>query len=141
MAHSQELRDALFIPTDNRANFKQVIAKRSDLVTFAAGRMKPAASGIVSYEAGLVLGYASSGADAGFYKPYASGNTDGSQVAVGVLAQGVSTDASGNGSEAAIIKAGCLFADLLIGLDGTALVGLKASQFVEHGTNLINVNA
>jgi len=134
---TQELRDALFIGSDYRDNFKQVIAKRPDLVQFASGRMKPAASGtLVTYEAGLVLGYASTGADAGFLKAYASGNSDGSQVPVGVLAEQVLTDSSGNGSEAVIIKAGTLFKDLLIGLDSGAISALYGQSYIEHGTNL-----
>jgi len=136
---SQEVRDAMFIPSDYRANFKQVIAKRSDLAQFDGGRMKYAAAGLTAlYYAGLVVGYASSGADAGFYKPYNSANVDGSQVAVGILSEDVLTDEFGNGSEAAVIKKGVLFKDVLIGYDATAKAALGAHESVEHGTNLVS---
>jgi hypothetical protein len=132
-----ELRDALFIPSDYQANFKQVIAKRSDLVKFASGRV-PAS---VQYYAGQVLGYASTGANAGKYVAYSASNTDGSQVAVGVLSEDCLSDAAGNGSEVLVIKAGCLFNDLLIGLDAAAVTALKGSQYPEHGINLIDIYA
>lgn len=137
---SQELRDAMFIPSDSRSNFKQIIAKRSDLVRFDGGRLGPSQNGVV-LEAGTVLGYATSGGDSGFYKPYNSANTDGSQVAVGVLSEQADVDASGNGSEIAIIKAGVLFKDLLIGYDATAKTNLRAVESVEHGTNLVSISA
>ena len=137
-----EVRDAMFDKQDYRANFKNVIAKRSDLVQFAGGRIVPAGAGLtVKHEAGLVLGFATSGADAGKYKPYNNANTDGSQTAVGVLSETTVTDEFGNGSEIAIIKSGVLFKDLLIGLDAAAIVDLKGSEYAEHGTNLISVNA
>lgn len=136
---SQELRDAIFIGSDNRENFKQVIAKRPDLTQFDGGRMKVAGAGLtVTYEAGLVVGYASSGADSGKYKPYNDSNTDGSEVAVGVLSEQVLTDEFGNGSECVVIKGGAiLFEDLLIGLDAAGKVDLKSKSSVEHGFNLI----
>lgn len=136
---SQEYRDALFIPQDSRANFKQIIAKRSDLAKFDGGRMKPAGAGLtVTYYAGLVVGYASSGGDAGYYKPYASGNSDGSQVAVGVLAEDVVTDEFGNGSEASILKSAVVFQAKLIGYDATAKSTLPAKESVEHGVALVS---
>lgn len=137
---SQELRDSLFIPQDSRTNFKQIIAKRSDLVKFAGGRMKYATSGTLLYNAGLVVGLATSGPDNGFYKPYAVGNTDGSQVAAGVLSEDVITDTLGNGSEAAIIrgKGITVFKDVLIGLDSNAITNLGAVAYVEHGVNLLD---
>lgn len=136
----QELRDALFIPEDQRANFKNVIAKRSDLQQFDGGRMVKSGAGLtVIHRAGLVLGYATSGADAGFYKPYADGNTDGSEVARGVLSEEQSVDDSAGGCEISIIKDGILFTDLLIGLDAAAKVDLQAKESVEHGVNLIRI--
>jgi len=136
---SQEARDALFISADFRANFKQVIAKRSDLVKFDGGRtINAAPSTLLTLEAGTVMGYASTGADAGHYKPYASGNTDGSQVAVGVLSEKVVTDEFYNGSECVVIKGGILFKDLLIGLDSGAITNLGAKSSVEHGVNLLS---
>lgn len=136
----QEYRDSLFIPQDNRENFKNIIAKRSDLVQFDGGRSAPSTFGTYLY-AGLVLGFATSGGDAGFYKPYAVGNSDGSQVAVGVLAEDANVDASGNGSELSIIKEGTLFQGLLIGLDSGAITNLGGKPFVEHGNNLIRIRA
>lgn len=140
-----ELRDALFIPSDNRENFKQVIAKRSDLVQFDRGRLAPSLKGTYQY-AGLVLGFASSGADSGFYKAYNSGNTDGSQVAVAVLSEDAnvaSTPASGpgDGSEIVMIKEAVLFKDLLIGYDATAKTNLSAHEYVEGGVNLVRIRA
>lgn len=137
-----ETRDALFIPSDQRSNFKDVVAKRSDLLQVDGGRIKPAPTTTpVLTPAGTVLGFATTGGDAGFYKPYASGNSDGSQVAVGVLKDSVLTDNLGNGSEIAIIKEGILFQDLLIGLDGGAITALGGKASVEHGTNLIRIRA
>lgn len=139
---SQELRDALFIPADQRSNFKNVIAKRSDLARFDAGRMKSAAAGtIVTYEAGLVVGLAASGPDAGKLKPYDDTATDGSQTAVGVLAERCVVDSAGNGSECVVLKAGVLFRDLLIGLDAGAIADLKGAASVEHGVNLLSIYA
>lgn len=141
---TQEYRDPLFIASDSRTNFKQIIAKRSDLVKFAGGRLAFSAVSpgtTVLTVAGTVLGYATSGADSGKYKPYASGNTDGSQVAVGVLSEDVITDSAGNGSECSVIrmKSGASFYQaLLVGLDSTAITALQAVSYVEHGDQLID---
>ncbi len=137
---TQELRDALFIPSDSRTNFKQVIAKRSDLARFAGGRLAPSLFGTYQY-AGLVLGYAATGGDAGFYKAYAVGNTDGSQVAVGVLSEDATVDSSGNGSEIAIIKEADLFQAALIGLDSGAITNMSGKSYVEHGTTILSIRA
>lgn len=132
-------RDASFIGSDSRSNFKQVIAKRSDLVQFDAGRMKPAGAGTtVLYRAGLVLGKVTA---TGLLKAYDDTASDGSQVAMGVLSEDVETDEFGNDSEAVVIKSGTLYKDLLIGYDAAALVDLKGSLSVEHGSNLIRINA
>lgn len=141
MVPSQEARDAMFIPEDNRANFKDVIAKRSDLTRKAGGRLNIPGSGTVRHEAGEVLGYATSGPDAGRYKAYDNAATDGSQTAVGVLETTSDVDSDDNGSEIVIIKSGDLFEDLLIGLDAPAKVDLHANEYVEHGVNLISINA
>lgn len=135
-----DLRDALFIPSDNRENFKQIIAKRSDLVQFDRGRSAPSTFGTY-LRAGLVLGLASSGGDSGFYKPYNSGNSDGSQVAVAVLSEDANVDASGNGSELVMIKEAVLFKDLLVGYDATAKTGLGGHEYVEGGVNLVRIRA
>jgi hypothetical protein len=132
----QEYRDALFIGTDQRSNFKDVVAKRSELLRRDGGRLGASQNG-VTLEAGTVLGYAATGGDAGHYKPYAVGNSDGSQVAVGVLEQQASPDANGNGSQISIIRHGCLLQALLIGLDSGAITNLKAISFVEHGTQML----
>jgi hypothetical protein len=141
---SQEYRDALFIASDNRANFKQIIAKRSDLAKSAGGRLAysaVAAGTFATTYAGTVLGYATTGADAGKYKPYAAGNTDGSQVAVAILAEDVLTDSSGNGSECSVLrgKGITLFQAALIGLDAGAITALGAVSYVEHGTTLLDI--
>lgn len=138
MATQPEYRDSLFIPSDSRTNFKQIIAKRSDLVQFAGGRLGPSQDGAYLY-AGTVLGYANSGGDSGFYKPYNSSNTDGSQVAVGVLSEDAGVDASGNGSEISIIKEGHLFQALLIGLDSTAITSMNGKSYTEHGVQIISI--
>lgn len=135
-----EVRDALFIGSDSRENFKNVIAKRSDLVQFDGGRLAPSLYGTTQY-AGLVLGKASSGGDSGYYKAYDNTNTDGSQTAVAVLAETQTVDASGNGSEISMIRVGTLFEDLLIGLDSAGKTDLNAHSYVEHGVNLIRINA
>lgn len=140
MSNQPELRDSLFIASDDRSNFKQIISKRSDLVQFDRGRLAPSLFG--SYQlAGLVLGLASSGGDSGFFKAYNSGNSDGSQVAVAILAEDASVDAAGNGSEIIMIKEADLFKDLLIGLDSTAISNLAGKSYVEGGVNLIRIRA
>lgn len=142
-----ELRDALFIPQDNRENFKQIIAKRSDLVQYAGGRLGPSQIGSYLY-AGTVLGLASSGGDAGYYKPYNASNSDGSQVAVGILSedanvtapQGSPSGPAGDGSEIAIIvHTANLLQGLLIGLDSNAISNLKASSYMDHGTQILYI--
>lgn len=145
MGFQPEYRDSLFNPSDQRTNFKQIIAKRSDLVKFAGGRLAPSmVPGY--YYAGLVLGYAATGGDTGFYKAYNSANTDGSQVAVGVLSEDAnvaapSTGTIGDGSEIAIIKEGDLFQNLLIGLDSTAISNMSGKSYTEHGTLILSIRA
>lgn len=146
-----ELRDALFFPQDNRENFKQIIAKRSDLVRFSSGRLGPSQIGAYLY-AGTVLGLASSGGDSGFYKPYNSANTDGSQVAVAVLSEDANVQAppsglspasgpEGFGSEIVMIRGGELFQALLIGLDSGAITNLNGHSYTEHGNQILSINA
>lgn len=135
---SQELRDAGFIAQDNRANFKNVIAKRSDLARFDSGRMVAPASGIVKYNAGQVLGKVTA---SGKYKAYDATASDGSEVAVGILAEEVMVDSTGFGSKCLIIKSGVLFKDMLIGLDAAAITALKGSVSQEDGVNLIAIYA
>jgi hypothetical protein len=132
-----ELRDALFIQTDSRSNFKQIIAKRPDLTKFNGGRLTPSLVGTYQY-AGLVLGFAATGADAGYYKAYNSANTDGSQVPVGVLAEDANIDAAGNGSEMKWISGGQLIQGLLIGLDANAITLLKANSYTEQGLQILD---
>lgn len=145
MSNQPEYRDSLFIPTDDRSNFKQIIAKRSDLVRFAGGRLAPSmVPG--SYNAGLVLGYATSGGDNGFYKAYNSANTDGSQVAAGVLSEDATVTANsvgtiGNGSEVVIIKEGDLLQTMLIGLDATAITAMSGKSYVDHGVQILSIRA
>lgn len=140
---TQEVRDALFIASDYRANFKNVEAKRPDQSVVMGGRIKAAVTPgtLVVYQAGLVLGYATSGSDAGLWKPYAVGNSDGSQVAKGVLKEYAIVDSSGNGSEIVIFTKAILFNDLLIGLDSGAVTNLNGHLVVEHGVNLLSIYA
>lgn len=135
-----EVRDALFIGSDNRENFKQILAKRSDLVQIDGARLAPSLAPVYLY-AGTILGLAATGGDAGYWKPYNSANTDGSQVAAGILFADTNMDAAGNGSESVIAKEGTFFKDLLVGYDATAKVGLAAHEFVDHGDNLVRVRA
>jgi hypothetical protein len=134
-----DVRDSLFIPSDNRENFKDVIAKRSDLVRKAGGRLAPSLYSSYQY-AGLVLGYATSGGDAGFYKAYNAANTDGSQTAVGVLDRDANVDAGGDGSEIVIIKSGDLLQALLIGLDSGGITNMGGHSYLEHGTQILSIN-
>ena len=137
MATQPEYKDALFIPQDSRSNFKPVIAKRPDLVKFNGGRLGPSEFGQILH-AGTVLGFASTGGDAGFYKAYASGNSDGSQVAVGVLSEYAAPDASGNGSEIVWISGGELIQANLIGLDSGAITALGGRSFTEQGLQIFS---
>ncbi len=145
-----EYRDALYYPQDNRENFKTIIAKRSDLVQFMEGRLAPSLIGTYQY-AGLVLGYATSGGDSGYYKAYNSANSDGSQVAVGILSEDANllqalpstTPASGPagyGSKISIIRATAnLFQSLLIGLDSNAISNLGAKSYTELGNQILYI--
>ncbi len=147
MATQPEYRDALFNPSDSRSNFKQIIAKRSDLVRFAGGRLGPSQVGQYLY-AGTVLGFAATGGDAGYYKPYNAANTDGSQTAVGVLSEDAGPVAPwqggggpGDGSEISVIKEGDLFQALLIGLDAGAITNMSGKSYTEHGNTLLSIRA
>lgn len=135
MAVQPELRDSLFIGSDARANFKPIIAKRPDLALFNGGRLAPSLNSTYQH-AGLVLGFASTGGDAGFYKAYNSANTDGSQVPVGVLAEDALVDASANGSEIVWCGGGQLIQANLIGLDSNAITLLKGLSYTEQGLQI-----
>jgi len=137
MANQPEYKDSLFIPQDSRSNFKQIIAKRPDLVKFNGGRLGPSQDSQIVH-AGTVLGFASSGGDAGFYKPYLSTATDGSQVAVGVLSEYAAPDASGNGSEIVWISGGELLQAMLVGLDSGAISALGGRSFTEQGVQIFS---
>jgi hypothetical protein len=132
MGNQAEYKDALFIPSDARSNFKNVIAKRSDLAKFASGRL---VASNATHEAGEVLGVVTI---SGRWAPYASTNIDGSEVARGVLAEQAICDSSDNGTEVAILVGGTLFQDLLIGYDATAKAALMAKEYAEHGVNLVD---
>ena len=133
----QGYKDSNFISSDYRANFKNVIAKRSDLLKFMAGRTINAAPGaILTMEAGTLMGLATSGADAGYYKPYLAAAVDGSQIPVGFLSEQVTTDEFYNGSKCTVIISGELFSDLLIGVDAGAITALHAKVLPEAGNNI-----
>lgn len=131
-------RDAVGAQAVYRANFKQIIAKRSDLVKFSGGRMVFAAPGqLTTLVAGTVMGQVTAAGPAkGLWKAYDPAATDGSQNAVGVLSEDATTDEFGNGSEVSVITGGCLYYDKLIGLDAGAITALQGKAFVEHGVNL-----
>lgn len=142
--YDSELLDAGFNPSTNRTNLKQVIAKRGDLLRYDGGRMAPSVSGY--FYAGQVVGFATTGGDAGFYKPYNPANSDGSQNAVGILKLDaniqpvVAPSVAGYGSEVAIIKGGDVFSDMLIGLDSAAIISMNGKLRVEHGSNILHFN-
>lgn len=130
---AEGFRDAGFIPADFQSYDKQIIAKRPDLVRQAGlGRLKAG-----TYYAGTVLGLATSGGDAGLLKPYATGNSDGSQNPIGILAESATVAVSGGyGSEANVIVGGTLFQAKLIGLDSGAITALGGKSVTEKGDQL-----
>jgi hypothetical protein len=137
---SQEGRDAIFIGQDNRTDFKQIIAKRSDLARFAHGRIvKPGSD--TTYQAGLVLGQVTAaGPNQGRWAAYNPSATDGSQVAKGILAGAILADSSDNGTEISVLTGGCaVFQDRLIGLDAAAITALGAKSYVETGFNILEL--
>lgn len=131
-------KDAEFIPADFNAVFKEVVAKRPDLLKRGSGRMALPGSGSTTHYAGEVLGYATSGGDAGKWKPYASGNSDGSQVAKAILLSTIIVDSTNNNSEIEFSYGGQFLQDLLIGLDSGAITNLKAISIVENGVNILS---
>lgn len=142
--YEPENRDALFIPQDFRANFKQIIAKRPDLAQIDGGRLSPALfvnNTPVTYYPGQVLGFITSGTYAGYWNIYNASNTDGSQKAAGILLEPGGFDAFGNGSEIAILKEAVCYQNFLIGLDANAITDLNGVPTIEHGRNLIRIRA
>jgi hypothetical protein len=133
---SQELRDAMFVGSDQRSNFKQIIAKRSDLVQFARGRMvTPGAD--TTYEAGTILGQVTA---TGLLKPWNAASVDGSEVPVGALSESALVSAvSGDGGEVVYIRKGTLFYDKLIAPTNAWVATYGAKQFVEGGENLVEL--
>lgn len=136
-------RDASFSGNVFRANFKSVIAKRSDLAQFDGGRLAYASAGqTMTLHAGTVLAQVTAaGPNVGKYVPYASGGSGGAGQPVGILADSTVVDEFGNGSEIGIIKEAVLFKDMLIGLDANAITVLGGVVSIEHGVNLIRVRA
>lgn len=127
-------RDAQFVGSDFRANFKQVIAKRSDLVRRQGGRMKAPGSDTL-YRAGTVLGIVTA---TGRWAPYNDGNSDGTETARGVLEMDIMCPADDSSSEIVVIKGGDLLKDLLIGLDSAGITDLGGVSALEHGVNLFS---
>lgn len=127
--------DANFRGSDYTANFKDVVAKRSDMIERSRGRMvTPGAD--TKYEAGTVLGIVTA---TGRLKVYASGSSDGSQNPVGVLEMTVTVSSDGSDGEVAYIIKGTLYKDRLIGMDAGAITALGARAWVEGGENLIRL--
>jgi hypothetical protein len=137
MSTQPEYKDSLFIAQDSRSNFKAIIAKRPDLTKFNAGRFAPSLVNTYQY-AGLCIGFAATGGDAGFFKAYNSASTDGSQVPVGFLAEDAGIDASGNGSQISWISGGQLLQAALIGVDAGAITALKAKSYTENGVQILD---
>jgi hypothetical protein len=136
---NQAAHDSLWIGSGYRANFKQIVAKRSDLVKWSRGRVIAPTSGAnVVYNAGTLMGQVTSGGNAGKYKPYASGSSDGSQNPVGFLADDVEVDTLGNGSEIRLITGGQVYLNALIGLDAGGQTALKAKVIVEGGNSILD---
>ncbi|MBB6053266.1 head decoration protein [Armatimonas rosea] len=99
-----------------------------------------------TFAKGTIIGQiTAAGATQGQFKPYASGNTDGSQVAVGIVTYDFVTDANGNvilgpaGSAADLGRGnnptaefyykGAFYQTELTGLDATAISSFKAREF------------
>lgn len=129
-------KDALFNGSTFRADFKNVIAKRSDLVQFASGRLVAPGSGDAVLQAGQVLGQVTATKR---WKAYDNAASDGSEVAKGVLASRADYDSDDNGSSIVIIMKGSLLQDLLVGLDSPAIVDLKGTSYSESGVNIIDI--
>ena len=89
-----------------------------DVVTIVAG------AGALA--AGTVLGKITA---SGKYKAYASGNSDGSQTAVGVLYAATPSSASDQ-SAVAVTRMAEVAGALLTGSDATAVTGLKAALVI-----------
>ena len=138
---SNEGKDAIFIPQDSRTDFKQIIAKRSDLAKFNHGRIVKPASGDVIYQAGQVLGQISAAGPTQYrWAPYNPAATDGSQVAKAILAEPTDADSSDNGTEILMLTGGCAFyQDRMIGLDAAAITALGGRSYVESGVNILEL--
>lgn len=131
---SQGNRDASFVGTDFSANFKQVIAKRSDLVRRSGQRMTAPGSDTL-YRAGQVLGKVTA---TGRYAPYNDSNSDGTEVARSVLEMDTMVKANDSSSEIVMIVGGDLLKDLLVGLDAAGIVDLGGVNSVEKGINIFS---
>lgn len=135
-------KDGSFNKNTFRANFKNVIAKRSDLVELSGQRLKAPDPGEddalveATYPAGTVLGVVTA---TGRYTPYDDEAEDGSDVAKGVLRDDATIDSDDDGTSIAVIKTGTLFKDLLIGLDANAITDMRGLEYAEGGSNLIKI--
>jgi len=129
-------RDAQFKGSDFRGNFKQIIAKRSDLKRTQEVRLTPAGSGLfVVYHAGQVLGKITA---TGLYAAYDDGASDGTQVAKGILEATTEVDDQAGGTLAIMLRSATVFEDLLVGLDAAGKVDLGSKSYVENGVNLLD---
>jgi hypothetical protein len=138
---SQDGRDAFFNEQDTRKDFKEILAKRSDLVRYGKGRIVKPGSGSVTHLAGLVLGQITqAGPNQYRWAPYNPAATDGSQVAKGILAESVQVDSNDNGSLILTITGGAaLYQDRLSGLDAAAITALLGKSYVEAGVNILEL--
>jgi hypothetical protein len=116
-----------------RNDFPIIIALNRHLATLLPVRLVNISPS--DYLAGLVLGRRTSD---GAYKAYNSGNSDGSQVAAGILFENVlATDitnpqGAGTGNPVArCIFGGEVFQGALTGLDANAVSNLKATTIID----------
>lgn len=129
-------RDANFKASDFRGNFKQIIAKRSDLKQTQSIRLVAADAGeTLTYQAGTLLAKVTS---SGLYTAYDDASeTAGVNVAVGILEATTEVDENSNGSLAVMLRHATVFKDLLVGYDAAGLVDLAGKVYVENGVNLL----
>lgn len=130
-------RDAKFKASDFRANFKQIIAKRSDLKKTQSIRITPAGSGLfVMFEAGTLMAKITS---SGLYTAYDDASeTAGINVCVGILEASTEVDDAADGTLAIMLRGAVVFKDLLVGYDAAGLADLDGKVFVENGVNLLD---
>lgn len=117
-----EITKKTFTPTELRAWSDR---EKLEAITVASG---------VQYAKGTIMGRIAS---SGLYAPYNKTNTDGTEIAKGVLAQDVDTTATGTNCQytsTMIVGRAALWLSALNGLDGKALSDLGA-RYGDYGGN------